>query len=118
MPTIPSKEEIKLMEAQHYANLLKLEELKKQGVDVEKLQQLRKEVFGNGIFDHKQKEVTSESELSSTSSSESEQEDIKQKEFAMEYYADAFEDFRVKILIINFENYFFILRFFFFFLIF
>lgn len=80
MPIIPSKEEIKLMEAQHYANQLKIEELKKQGLDVEYLQKLKKSQDEKKIFDD-------------------ETVDSKPKVFDNEYYAKSFEDFRVKLLL-------------------
>jgi len=82
MPTIPSKEEIKLMEAQHYANELKLEELKKQGVDVTKLQELRKVELGKKMFEpDEERKLPPEPKI-----------------FDKEYYAGSFEEFRVKLL--------------------
>ena len=45
LPNMPTSEEIQLLEAQHYAKVLKKRELKKQGLDIDKLKKLRTEDF-------------------------------------------------------------------------
>ncbi len=51
MPVMPSNDEVSILEAQHYAYKLKLDELKKKGVDVKKLKELRNEGLGkSGLF--------------------------------------------------------------------
>lgn len=41
MPSMPTSDEVQLLEAQHYAKILKKRELKKQGLDIDKLKKLR-----------------------------------------------------------------------------
>jgi len=51
MPVMPTSDEVKILEAQYYASKLKTDELKKKGIDIKKLKELRNEGLNKpGLF--------------------------------------------------------------------
>jgi ribosomal protein S18 len=89
MPVMPNNDEVQILEAQHYAYKLKLDELKKKGVDVKKLKELRSEGLGKtGLF----RPVDTEDEPDFS------EENVKK-------YAQSFEQFKEKTRNIPVENF-------------
>jgi len=89
MPVMPTNDEVKILEAQYYASKLKTDELKKKGIDVKKLKELRNEGLNKpGLF--RPVDMEDEPDFS--------EENLKK-------YAQSFEEFNEKTRNIPVENF-------------
>jgi hypothetical protein len=85
MPSLPTSDEVQLLEAQHYANVLKKKELKKQGIDINKLKKLRTDSMES---EHLFRPVDRE-------------EEVELPEEELERFSQSFEE--IKAIILNIE---------------